>query len=391
MTEKFDSIISSMKFFKTYGQPKGTQSFDLKVPSHLSRETQKYYKKLMEQNYTEWGIFNHSLNETNSYNSKIAKKMEDFESEEQMNYKFGIHPTYTHIGKVNSTSSFPVKGANQFAGGNGFDDKPVIQFTLQYTASNNLSLYGYTPMFDILRGKYDDYFKELASDLKEYGKPVLLRLNNEMNSDWVSYCGQLTLLDTDIFIMTWERMAKILEEEGVDNVLYIFNPTAVSCPFSNWGEDLCYLPSMKYVNILGLTYYEYNNYVDKDPVSFFELYKWLDEKNSPYWDAYPAIISEFGCGAGGNHEPINGKMYRNATSQAYWVADMFDYLNYGRQSYDFINQIKGAIWFNANDDVGRYTRNLLVIDNVNTKLTIAAFKEGLAETDRLRKQEKGEN
>jgi aspartate/tyrosine/aromatic aminotransferase len=73
--------------------------------------------------------------------------------------------------------------------------------------------------------------------------------------------------------MTWERMASIFKEVGADNILYIFNPTGKTFPYCNWGEDLCFLPSLEYVQILGLTYYEYNNYFDEDPRSFFELYE----------------------------------------------------------------------------------------------------------------------
>lgn len=61
-------------------------------------------------------------------------------------------------------------------------------------------------MFDVLRGKFDDFFASLARDVKSYEQPVLFRLNNEMNTDWTSYCGMVTLLDPDIFIMTWAKI-----------------------------------------------------------------------------------------------------------------------------------------------------------------------------------------
>ncbi len=384
MNSQFDSIISSYKVLPAeycIGKCKKPDKFDLKVPRYLSEETQKYYKKLMEQEYTEWGIFIHSMYENGGNVSRIKSKTEAFESEEQMNYQFDIMPTYTHCGSAASPNPFPLEEARELAGGNGFNGKPVLQFTMQFTNSNNLSLHDYTPMYDILRGKYDAYFKSLAQDIKAYERPVLFRLNNEMNSDWVSYCGQVTLLDPDIFQMTWERMAKIFEEEGCNNVLFIFNPTARSYPYSSWGEDLCYLPSLKYVQILGLTYYEYNNYFDEDPMSFFDMYQWLYEKNSP-WVDYPAIISEFACGAGGNYP--EGKLYRNHITQAVWVEEMLDFLNNYRQQFPFIQQIKGAIWFNANDDVGAKTKNLLIIDPENTPKTIAAFKEGLAQTKKIK-------
>ena len=380
MSSEFDSIVSSLSKFSSHGKTQNKKDFDLKVPTYWSKETQKYYKKMMEQKYTDWGVFNRSMTASNSSTKKIRELNEQFET--WFDYDFDIMPTYTHIGFPKDTESFPVAAANSLAGGDGFNGKPVIQFTMQFTVNNNSALYGYTPMYDIIRGNYDEYFKELASDIKEYGKPVLFRLNNEMNSDWVSYCGMVTLLDPDIFIMTWERMAKILIEEGVNNVMYIFNPTHKTYPYCSWGEDLCYLPSLQYVHFLGLTAYEYNNYESNE--SFASLYRNLYDKNSPQWDKYPAIISEFGCGSGGNYEPsIGSTLYRNAKSQAIWVEQMFYALNYFRDE-PFINQIKGAIWFNANDEVGQYVKNMLVIDDTHTPLTIQAFKQGLSETKKIK-------
>ena len=387
MSGQFNKIVSSFANINKFGKSYEGDSFQLKVPSYLSDETQRYYKKMIEQNYTEWGFFNHSMVDNSGNHSLIEE--DNINQKEWMDHSFGLAPTYTHCGLAYDTNPFPIKEANYFAGGNGFNGKPVLQFTMQFTSSNNSGLGGYTPMYDILRGRYDTYFKELAASLKEYGKPVLFRLNNEMNTDWTSYCGMVTLLDPDIFKITWERMANIFKEEGVDNVLYIFNPIAISCPFSSWGDALCYVPSLEYVQFLGLTYYERNNYLNgEEPASFYEMYLELYEKNCPFWSNYPAIISEFGCGAGGNYQDgqVIGERYRNSLNQAVWVEEMFNCLNYCRDEA-FIDQIKGAVWFNANDYYGQFVMNQFELDNINTRLTIEAFKAGLADTTKLRNGE----
>lgn len=376
MNQEFKEIVSSLILFEKKGTLKKPLKFKLEVPSYLSDETKKYYEKLRNQNHIDFGIFIHSMQINGSNSQAIIDKTKVFEN--SMDYKFDIMPTYTHTRFYEDPTSFPTKTALTLAGGNGFNGLPVLQFTLQFTTSNNEGLHGYTPMFDILRGKYDNYFKTLAADMKAYKKPILFRVNNEMNSDWVSYCGQVTLLDPDIFVMTYERMAKILRDEGCDNLLYIFNPTGKTYPYCSWGEDLCYLPSLEFVQILGLTYYEYNNYLhDEKPLSFKELYDdFLYNKNSPMWLDYPAIISEFACGAGG--EFPSGQLYRNATSQALWVQDMFKLFN-DPKPLDFIKQIKGAIWFNANDYYNYQIKNLLVLDSKENALTIKEFKKGLRE------------
>ena len=67
---------------------------------------------------------------------------------------------------------------------------------------------------------------------------------------------------------------------------------------------------------------------------------------------------------------------------------MFDLLNYSRKDYPFLDQIKGAIWFNANDDVGNKTQNLLIIDMDNTPTTIEMFAYGLQCTAEIKNKSK---
>ena len=76
-TVQFDNIVKSYKYIRPYGIAKNCGKFDLKVPSYLSEETQKYYKHLMEQDYTEWGIFSHSMAANGGNDEKIKKKTEN--------------------------------------------------------------------------------------------------------------------------------------------------------------------------------------------------------------------------------------------------------------------------------------------------------------------------
>ena len=57
-------------------------------------------------------------------------------------------------------------------------------------------------------------FTNIANAFKSYKEPILFRLNNEMNTDWTSYSGIVSLLDPDIFITTWKRLYNIFEEKS---------------------------------------------------------------------------------------------------------------------------------------------------------------------------------
>lgn len=360
-TELMETILMSYEKLKRSGTAKNY--YDAGTPEEdplWSEETKAYYAKLNEQNATYWGSFNSSmpgkeqdiLPGAGEYDNAllIAQDLKD-QLAEKWDQELEIYPTYTHIQYYNDMHYFPLAMAKELAGGNGVNGKPVLQFTYQFTTNNNLVNASHydgnrTPMFDILRGEFDEHFTRLAQDIKEYGKPVLFRLNNEMNTDWTSYCGMITLLDPDVFTATWQYLYDLFEENGVDNCIWIWNSYADSYPTSSWGEDLCYNPGAKYVHLLGLTSYEMLNDLDTAK-SFEQRYSELDAKNDVAWEQYTAIISEFACGSGGES---SGELGRNAAEQAKWVEEMFECLN-DPDRPKYIKRIAGIVWFNVNDYV----------------------------------------
>ncbi len=387
----FDTIIKSFKEIEPQGTAVNSQGqYKLTVPDYWNDETKAYFEKFCNQNTCDWGMFVRSMpNEKSSTTADEGAKLEAEQTRlsTAFDYDFDIMPTYMHIGWGDERHYFPTTLANKYAGGNGFNGKPVLQFTYQFTTLNNSNLAGYTPMFDIIRGSYDKHFRQLAKDIKAYGKPVLFRLCNEMNTDWTSYCGIVTLLDPDIFVMSWERLYNIFREEGVDNCIWIFNPIAKSTPYSSWGEALCYMPSEECVQALGLTYYEMNNGTGVD--TFKNMYTYEYTTFNPNYAEFPWIISEFACGSGGERSYNWGTssydvttLRRNANLQARWVKEMFDCFEKSDEpGYEFAKKIKGAVWFSVNDyatiDGQTYIINNLRLDDELTK-TLENFRDGLA-------------
>ncbi len=384
-----DRLIRSFKEITVYGSAVNVQGqYERIIPDTWSEETKAYYNKLCTQNSTDWGFFSHSMVEP--ADSNYGNRYDYIVSEQErlstaVGYDFDIIPTYTHLGWASYRIPFPLEMAEDLAGGNGFNGKPVLQFTYQYTLTNNTILTGPTPIFNVLRGDYDEHFRQLAQDIKTYGKPILFRLNNEMNTDWTSYCGLLSLLDPDIFIMGWQRLYDIFEEEGVDNCIWIFNPFTPTTPYSSWGETLCYMPGAEYVQILGLTNYEMGN--SSSMASFQEEYTVVYEESKDYFMNWPWVISEFACGAGGEKaynwtydswETTTLGRYRYYQSN--YISNMFNCLN-NRAYYPFCQNIKAAIWFNRNDyvqiDGVDYIVNYLELDESSTS-SLNAFKRGLA-------------
>ena len=377
---KFAKILKSFRVITNYGRSKIFLPPQEPRPNpHWNDETKAYYQKLLTQQTLDFGVFSASMvqSTSDSYETNHARIVaEKARLETAFGHPYEIMPTYSHLAWYTSPHYFPTEMANEFAGGNGFNGKPVLQFSYQFTTNNNNvnssnTAYCNTPMFDILRGKYDELLHDLAVKIKAYGHPILFRLNNEMNSDWTSYCGMMTLCDPELFVATWKYLYNIFEEEGVDNCIWIFNPVAVSCPYSNWGEDLAYYPGNDYVQVLGLTAYEMGNSLPL--TSFRDHYMKLYSKNNATFGALPWVISEFGCGAGGT---ASGVEKRNAAEQAAWVRAMFADFN-SRSSYLYLQSIKGAVWFSANDYSGNKTSNYFELTSDLTE-TLQAFRDGFA-------------
>ena len=374
--EEFDAILKSFRVISGFGKSKNYLSSQVAKPNpKWNEETSAYYQKLLSQKTFDFGVFSASM--PSDDDETLESQRERIRSEkERLEKAFGrpydIMPTYTHISWYSYIMGFPNILAKEFAQGNGFNSKPVLQFTYQFTNNNNNVAECQTPMFDILRGKYDDLFHKLAKDIKAYSHPVLFRLNNEMNSDWTSYCGMMTLCDPEVFIQTWRYLYNIFEAEGVDNCIWIFNPIAVSCPYSKWGENLAYYPGNDYVQALGVTNYEMGN--DLPMTSFRDRYTDVFNTNKDLFSELPWIISEFACGSGG---ATSGEEMRNGKEQAEWVKGMFtDFINYDANPY--LHPLKGGVWFSANDYSGEQTTNYLKLDEHLTE-TLDAFAWGFEE------------
>lgn len=182
---------------------------------------------------------------------------------------------------------------------------------------------------DIIEGKYDDYLDRLAQSFNEYDYPVLFRLNNEMNGEWVLYSSHKVGKDTDLFIDCWKYIYNKFEEHGVDNLIWVWNPNEKSFPDFSYNNYLCYYPGDKYVDVVGLTSYNTGNYYKGETWrSFSEAYDHF------YYDyierfTHPMMITEFSCASAGGDKTL-------------WYEDMFNII----EQYD---RIKLAILWNGQD------------------------------------------
>ena len=110
---------------------------------------------------------------------------------------------------------------------NAYKQGKTLELTLQtsWTSSGEGNM-----VYDVLNGEYDEFIKNYAQTIKDFGHPVLFRLGNEMNGDWCPYSSYNTSKDTMIFKEFYIYVHKIFDEAGVDNAIWIWNPNGKSFP-----------------------------------------------------------------------------------------------------------------------------------------------------------------
>ncbi|MDD5349906.1 MAG: glycosyl hydrolase [Chthoniobacteraceae bacterium] len=150
---------------------------------------------------------------------------------------------------------------------------------------------------DILAGKEDAYFIELAEISRDFKKPFLFSINHEMNGDWFFfselYKGQPTDWTAEKYKEVWRRIHRIFREHGATNVAFAWCPGAMGRKFGKYDATngyKAYYPGDEYVDWVGASFYnDVNHYA-------------LDNLAMTYPNK-PIVLAEWGT------EPPRGAWY----------------------------------------------------------------------------------
>ena len=338
-------VLDSFTYFRPEGTARYTTDYGPELPDDWSDETRALYDRIDTSDSVLWGIFVKNVT-THGIEDEIPA------IEDKLDYKFNIILAYTGL-----DGGFPTEFMERC-----YNEGRIVEMTLQTTESNNLDLFGPSPWLELYRTGDDARIRDFARAAKSFGKPFLFRLNNEMNSDWVSYGGVTNMLDPEIFIANWRTVYRIFEEEGVDNAIWIFNPNDRDAPPNGWNCQAAYYPGNAYVQMLGVTGYNNGTYYQElwgeNWREFKEIYDKIQADSGELFGRFPWIITEFASSSVGG-------------DKAGWIDSMFENLP------DYPN-IKAAVWFSYADyDVNDGTTPSRPYWLDETDETVAAFKRGL--------------
>jgi hypothetical protein len=231
----------------------------------------------------------------------------------------------------NTTPDFPVAKCSQIDANGAV---PHITWMPQVPGSPY-------PLNSIINGSYDSYINGYATQVKNWGKPLFIRLGHEFNGDWYTYgganngggtltgFGDPTLADgPERFIAAYQRVHDLFEAQNVNNVVWVWCPNNGSSPNELWNVPEAYYPGDSYVDWIGFDGYNFGNTQTwSNWVSFFNIFNALYQKFKTY--EKPIILGEFAS-------------VENGGSKSQWITDA--YLTWLKFGYP---KIKAATWFHV--------------------------------------------
>src|SRR4051812_10487563 len=114
---------------------------------------------------------------------------------------------------------------------------------------------------DIYSGAYDGYITRWATDAKNWGHPLMLRFNHEMNGWWYPWGEGRTSSGAVVngnsagdFVKAWRHVHDIFTRVGARNVSWLWNPNMQSRA-TNYAPLWRLYPGNAYVDWTGLSLY----------------------------------------------------------------------------------------------------------------------------------------
>lgn len=245
--------------------------------------------------------------------------------------------SFSHEWSINK--SFPAYQANSI---HTVGAIPYIRLMLR---TDNIQ-YKSEPFYTLKRirdGYYDKDLRAFARDARDVSYPILIEYGTEMNGWWFSWNGYWTgkAEGTELFKSAYRHIIDVMDEEGANNLYWVFHMNWHSNPEESWNAPDNYYPGDEYIDIVGISVYGALTQFENGTFSFSEMMNvgYKEAKNiSP---AKPVILSEIGTDL------------HNRNTPAYpWIEEVF--LSLAKNSWP---DLIGYVWWNAGWPIDSNYRN----------------------------------
>jgi hypothetical protein len=182
----------------------------------------------------------------------------------------------------------------------------------------------------ISMGAWDDYFANAAQVVRDFGGPVFISIDHEMNGNWYPYSQAYpnSGVTANDFILAWRRIVDVFRKNGANNAAFVWSPNVPDVggiPFS------AYYPGDSYVDWIGVSFYSGN-----DPLAMSTIYRTYAAKK-------PFFVTEWAT------SPEKSRYNNRFPGDAAWVKQFFGALT------TMYPRVKAISWFNWNKSDGNHT------------------------------------
>jgi len=207
---------------------------------------------------------------------------------------------------------------------------------------------------ELVNGKADEYIRDYAKGVKNYGEEIWLRPLHEANGDWYDWgVGKAGAGNTDANVAeAFRHIVNIFREENVENVKWVWTTNA-----SNAGKG-----STLTGNYPGD---EYVDYISIDGYNWGECQSWSS------WQTFSQVFKEAYDALAQIDKPLFIAEISSSElggNKAEWITDMFEHF-----ATDF-SRVFAVMWFSQSKEAneGDWALN-------TSQAAVDAWKAGIAE------------
>ncbi|MBU0502286.1 MAG: hypothetical protein KJ811_03455 [Candidatus Margulisbacteria bacterium] len=203
---------------------------------------------------------------------------------------------------------------------------------------------------DIVDGKWDNYIRFWAQDIKDFNQPIFIRLAHEFNLTIYPWGVPNNEQDPTLYIKAFRHVVDVFRREKVENVKWVWCFNNYSNPpneaWNDWAEAY---PGDKYVDWVGIDGYNWGKTQEWSGWETFKvLFRDQVRRAKMLWPTKPIMIAEFSSAEKGG-------------DKAAWISEIPEYLKSSLRDIDAI------IWFDIKKEADWRIKS--------SKESLAAFKE----------------
>lgn len=181
-------------------------------------------------------------------------------------------------------------------------------------------------------GRYEEYIRSWAEDLKVLSTSIFLRPMHEMNGSWYPWCGTVNGNSPQAYLDAWHYLRSVFDRAGCDRVKWVWSPYAESVPRTSGNEAERYYPGAAAVDWLALDGYNWGSTREWSRwQTFEEIFGGPHHRLLRLDPDKPVMIAETGCAEEGG-------------SKGAWIGGAADSLK------TMFSNVKALVWFDIDKE-----------------------------------------